>query len=181
MKFATGAELDSRLDWITSAPREAPVELLCHRPGFSERSFPDSLTLTVAGGIEGERWLKHPWVKLPDGSPDPRIQVSILSKRVLDSVWTDRENVIHPGDTMIADIDLSESNFPVGSRISAGTAVLEVSDLFNNACAKWKVRYGNESYQWLNRPEYRHFRLRGILCKVFSDGVVSVGDVLGKV
>ena len=129
MKFATGVELDSRLDWITSAPREAPVELLCHRPGFSERSFPDNLALTVAGGIEGERWLKHPWVKLHDGSPDPRIQVSILSKRVLDSVWTDRENVIHPGDTMIADIDLSESNLPVGSRISAGTAVLELSSL----------------------------------------------------
>ena len=181
MRFATSAELDGKLDWITSAPREAPIELLCHRPGFSERSFPKRLTLTVAGGIEGERWLKHPWVTLPDGSPDPRIQVSILSKRILDSVWTDRENVIHPGDTMIADIDLSENNFPVGGRISAGTAVLEVSDLFNHACAKWKVRYGNDSYQWLNRPEYRHLRLRGILCKVVGDGIVSVGDVLREI
>ncbi|MDE2791552.1 MAG: hypothetical protein OXI81_14185 [Paracoccaceae bacterium] len=181
MPYVTEAELDRRLAWITGAPSEAPIDVLCHRPGFSERSFPDSISVSVAGGIDGERWLEHPWMKLADGSPDPRIQVSILSKRLVDIVWTDRENTIHPGDTIIADINLSEENFPAGTRISVGSAVLEVSDLFNNACAKWKVRYGPESYKWVNRPEYRHLRLRGALCKVVKDGIIRADDVLRRV
>ncbi len=181
MTHVTAAELDAALPQILEAPGEALIDILCRRPDFSQREFLDSLRLTIAGGIENERWLKHPWLTLPDGSPDPRIQVSILSKRVLDMCWRDRENVIYPGDTMIADMNLGEENLPVGQHLRAGTAVLEVSDRFNNACAKWKKRHGRESYDWINRPHYRHHRLRGVLCKIVQDGVVSQGDRLIKI
>ena len=181
MTHVTMTELDAALDHILAAPKEAEIETLCRRPDFSERDFRNSLELTVAGGIENERWLKHPWMQLEDGSPDPSIQVSILQKRVLELCWRDRDNVIYPGDTMIADMDLSEENLPIGQRIQAGTAVLEVSTVFNTACAKWKVRHGRESFDWINRPDNVKHRLRGVLCKIVQDGTVKHGDMLTKV
>ena len=138
--LATMAECDAALDHVLAAPKEASIEVLCRRPDFGERDFRDTLELRVATGIENERWTKHPWLKLEDGSPDPRIQVSILQRRVLDLCWRNRDSVVYPGDTMITDMDLGEANLPVGTRLQAGTAVLEVSDKFNDACAKWKKR-----------------------------------------
>lgn len=180
MAHATMAECDAALDHILAAPNEAAIEVLCRRPDFSERDFRDTLELRVATGIENERWTKNPWLLLEDGSADPRIQVSILQKRVLDLCWRDRENVIYPGDTMIADMNLGEANLPIGTRLQAGTAVLEVSDKFNDACAKWKVRHGRESFDWINRPDNIQHRLRGVLCKIVQDGSVRKGDMLRK-
>ncbi|MCP5085460.1 MAG: hypothetical protein GY952_01445 [Rhodobacteraceae bacterium] len=181
MTHVTTAELDAALPDILAAPEHGQVEILCRRPDFSQREFCDSLKVTVARGIENERWLKHPWLTLPDGSPDPRIQISVLSKRVLDMCWRDRDNVLYPGDTIITDMDLGEENLPVGQQLQVGSAVLEVSDKFNNACAKWKKRHGRESYDWINRPEYRQHRLRGVLCKIAQDGAIRKGDQLLKI
>ena len=175
------AELDAALPTVLAAPKQAEIEILCRRPDFGQRDFRETLELRVATGIENERWTRHPWMKLEDGSPDPSIQVSILQKRVLDLCWRDRDNVVYPGDTMIADMDLSEENLPEGQRIQAGTAVLEVSTVFNTACSKWKKRHGRESFDWINRPEYRKHRLRGVLCKIVQDGTVRRGDQLIKV
>ncbi|MFT5632095.1 MAG: hypothetical protein ACI9HB_003282 [Gammaproteobacteria bacterium] len=176
------AECEDALSTILAAPKSgAIVEQLCLRPGFSERSFPELLELTVAGGIIGERWTKAPWLTLSDGTPDPRIQVSILSKRVMDLCWRDRENTHHPGDTMIVDMDLGVENLPNGTRLGIGSAVVEVSDKFNTACIKWQGRYGAESLRWLNLRKNRDYRLRGILCRIVQDGVVRLGDELARV
>lgn len=178
---ATAAECDAALPDILAAPTDAaPILQLCFRPDYTLREFPQELELTVAQGILGERWTKKPWLTLPDGSPDPRIQVSILSKRVLDLCWRDRDNTVHPGDTMIVDMDLGHENLSVGTRLQAGTAVLEVSDKFNNGCIKWHDRYGQDSLRWINRKENRPHRLRGILCKIVKDGIVRVEDQLTK-
>jgi hypothetical protein len=181
MCHVTTAECEAALSHILDASSEAAVEVLCHRADDGERDFREFLNLSVATGIEDERWMKRPWLTLEDGSPDPRIQVSILQKRVLDLCWRDRDNVVFPGDTMIVDMDLSHKNLPVGTRLQAGTAVLEVSDKFNDACAKWKVRHGRESYDWINQPEHIEYRLRGVLCKIVQDGTVRLGDVLQKI
>ncbi|GGA15823.1 hypothetical protein GCM10011498_15240 [Amylibacter cionae] len=180
MAHVTLAECDAALPHVLEAPKEAAIEVLCHRPDFGQRDYRDALELRVATGIENERWMKHPWMKLEDGSPDPRIQVSILQKRVLDLCWRDRDEVVYPGDTMIADMDLGEENLPAGTRLQAGTAILEVSDVFNTACAKWKVRHGRESFDWINKPENVKHRLRGALCSIVQDGVVRKGDILRK-
>ena len=177
----TLAECQAALDHINAAPRDgAVIEQLVARPDFAERAFPDALELTVAGGIKGERWSHSPWLKLPDGSPDPRIQVSIFSKRVMDLCWRDREGQVHPGDPFVVDMNLSFENLPVGTQLQVGEAVVEVSDKFNTACVKWQKRYGDESLRWINMAENRPHRLRGVLCKIVQDGVVRVGDRLAK-
>jgi hypothetical protein len=175
----TTAALMAALPHVLAAPKtDAPVAMLCFRDGFNQRRFPDRLTLTRAEGIPGERWLTHPWLRLPDGRPDPRIQVSLLPTRVVDLVWQDRETTIHPGDPIIADLDMTDANTPPGTLIRVGTAVLRVSDEPNDGCVKWKARYGRDALDWIAAPAHRHLRLRGILCSVEVDGEVTLGDRL---
>ena len=181
MPQATADDLVRALPHVLSAPRDdARAECLCFRPGFNQRSFPDRLTLTRADGIPGERWRTAPWLRLADGSPDPRIQVSILPRRVMDAVWLDRDNTPHPGDTIVCDLDTSHANLPVGTLLRAGSAVLRVSDVFNDGCVKWKVRYGKAAKDWITAPGHPELRLRGILCSVEQDGKVRLGDPVRK-
>lgn len=177
--FITEAELAAALPDVLAAPKTATtVDLLCFRPDYNQRQFPQTLTFTRSQGIPGERWMQKAWLALPDGSPDPRIQVSILPLRVLNLVWRNRDTVIHPGDTIIADLDCSEANLPEHSLLRAGTAVLRVSSEFNDACVKWKVRYGKAAKDWITAPGHPTLRLRGILCSVEQDGETAVGDPL---
>jgi hypothetical protein len=173
----TSDELMAALPAVLSAPKTgSAVEFLCLRPGYGERRFVDAVTVTRAQGIPGERWNTAPWLKLSDGSGHPGIQVSILPRRVLDLIWRDRESVVHPGDTFICDLDMTEANLPAGQLLAVGTAVLRVSEVWNDACAKWKVRHGEAAFDWVRtHPE---LRLRGVLCSVEQDGVIRNGDAV---
>ncbi|MEM9999534.1 MAG: hypothetical protein AAF940_01520 [Pseudomonadota bacterium] len=168
------ATLDVALPHILGAPtRSASIEYLCNRPDFGVRNFTDRLQVTRAGGVENCRWTKHPWMKLDDGSPDPRIQVCIIPRRVLDLVWREGTDAIHPGDTFATDMNMSLDTLPTGTLLKAGTAVLRVSDVWNNACTKWKARYGEDALNWVRENEA--LRLRGVLCSVEEDGVLENG------
>ena len=175
----TTAELTAALPHIAAAPKtDAPIAVLCFRPGLNQRLFPSSLTLTRAEGIPGERWLTMPWLRLDDGSPDPRIQVSILPQRVLDLMWRDRTATAHPGDTIVADLDCGIANLPEGTLIQTGSAVLQVSGIFNEGCIKWKARFGADARAFIDAPGHPDLRLRGVLCAVVQDGVVALTDHL---
>ena len=181
MTQATAETLARALPHILTAPKDhAQAQLLCFRPGYNQRQFPDHLTLTRANGIPGERWLTAPWMTLADGSPDPRIQVSILPRRVMDAVWLDRTNTPHPGDPIICDLDMTEANLPAGTLLRAGSATLRVSDAFNDGCVKWKVRYGQAAKDWITAPGHPALRLRGILCSIETDGEIRLGDPIEK-
>lgn len=178
---ATLAECHAALDHIRAAPRDgAPIRGICLRPARRARRFPDHLDLSAARGISGDRWPEESWLRRPDGTPDPRIQVSILSQRVLDLCWRDRAATPHPGDPLVVDMDLSQRNLPAGTRLAAGGAILEVSDAFNTGCAKWRARHGGDSLRWINLPELRADRLRGILCRIVRGGRIRLGDRLTK-
>jgi hypothetical protein len=175
--MVTAEALAAALPHVLAAPKDAStVAQLCFRPARNQRTFPETLRVTRAEGIPGDRWLTEPWLTLPDGSPDPRIQISLLPLRVLDLVWQRRESVPHPGDTIIADLDCSEANLPENTLLRVGSAILRVSSVFNDGCVKWKVRYGQAAKDWITAPGHPPLRLRGILCEVVEDGLVSLGD-----
>lgn len=174
-------ELDAGLPHVLAAPKSgAAVSMLCLRPEYNQRRLVDEITVTPDQGIPGERWATRPWLRLPNGDPHPGIQVCILSKRVMDLVWRDRENTIHPGDTFILDLDMSEKNIPTGSILSAGSSLLRVTNVFNDACIKWKVRYGADAKDWVNIPKYRDLRLRGLMCAIHQAGIIRNGDIVEK-
>jgi hypothetical protein len=173
----TRAELDAALDDVLAAPKtDAPLETLCLRPALNKRQMVEAISFTRAEAIAGDRWLSMPWLRTEEGAPHPGIQVSILPSRVMDLVWRDREATPHPGDPIVADLDTSEANLPVGTLILAGTAVLRVSEVPNLGCVKWKVRYGTDALRWVeSHPE---LRLRGVLCSVEQDGEITLNDRL---
>ena len=175
--YAAADELEKALPDVMAAPRsDAPVSMLLYRRKYNDRVFSDRLTLTRAQGVVGDFEMTTPWLTLEDGTPDPRIQVSLLPQRVLDLCWRDRETRAHPGDQIIADLNMSLENLPTGSLLRVGTAVLRVSDLWNDGCVKWKVRCGKAAYDWVRAPAHEALRLRGIFCAVEADGEVAVGD-----
>lgn len=180
-KQASTDDLMAALPHMLDAPKDnAAILQMCLRPDYGQRRFVDEITFTSKNGIPGERWATAPWLKLPDGRPDPRIQVSILGVRVRDAVWLDQTATPHPGDPIIADIDCSYDNMPVGQLIGAGSAVLRVSDKFNDACVKWKTRYGTPAKAFITHAAHQPHRLRGLLCEIVQDGTAKVGDKLVK-
>lgn len=175
----TSTELAAAMPHVAAAPKtDTTIHSLCFRPARNMREFPKQLHLTRASGIPGDRWLTEPWLRLPSGAPDPNIQVSILPLRVLNLIWTDRENTPHPGDTIIADLDTSLANLSEGTRLQAGTAILRVSSEFNEGCVKWKAHYGTDAKTWIT--DHPELRLRGVLCAVEQDGVLHPGDAVRK-
>jgi len=180
--YVTREELDRALPDVPVASKNGTkVEMMCSRPDRIQREFPEVLKFTVDGGIEGDYEMDKPWLKLPDGSPDPRIQVSIISRRMLDLVRLDRENTTHPGDAIATDLDMTHENLPVGSRLKVGTAVVEISDVWNDGCAKWKVRMDRPANDWISAPEHESLRLRGIYCRIVGDGEVWLNDTITKI
>jgi hypothetical protein len=176
-EFMSPEALTAALPEVLAAPRDrGAVRLLCLRPKPNQRSFPGRLTLTRAVGVVGDFEASRPWLVLKDGSPDPRNQVSIMSARVLDLVWRDRDPRNHPGDNIACDLDLSHANLPIGTLLQAGTAVLRVSDEPNDGCAKWKVRMGKAAYDWTRAQAT--YRLRGLYCSVEQDGVITLTDAI---
>lgn len=180
-RFTSLEFLNARREWALDAPKDnAPILTLCVRPAEGEREFTQTLRLDPEQGVVGDRWLRKTWIYLPDGQPDPRIQVCLMGSRVLELVRREGNGAMHPGDNIIADMDFSEANLPVGQRLRVGTAVIEVSDVFNTACSKWQQRYGADSLKWINLPENKPLRLRGILALVVEAGEVRLTDTIRK-
>lgn len=173
--------LDACLDDMRKASKDnAPISNLNYRPGFGSRVFCDRLVLDRDKGIIGDRWFEHAWIKTENGDPDPRLQVSIINTRLLNLIWENGDGNIYPGDNIAADIDLSAENLPIGARLQVGSAVIEVGDVYNDGCVKWKARYGRDAYDWARDPALMKFNPRGIFCKIVQSGEVSISDRLVK-
>lgn len=178
----TQAQLEAALAEAGPSPRErGRIEKLCVRPDLNQRLFPDRLEITRQRGAIGDRWERRTWMYLPDGRPDPRVQVAICNSRIIAAIQSLTGETLHPGDTLMADLDLGEDNLPVGALLRAGTVLLRVSDVENDACAKFAQRHGAEVLAWIRRPENRTRRLRGLFASVVEDGEVHAGDMLEKI
>ena len=158
----------------------ARVEALCVRAGPDLREERASLELHPERGAIGDRWERKTWLYLPDGRPDPRVQVAVCNSSVLSLIQKATGVKHHPGDTLFTDLDLSVENLPIGARLQVGAAILEVSDVENDACAKFAAHYGAEVLAWIRLPKNRPLRLRGLFARVIIGGTVSLGDPVTK-
>ena len=153
------------------------VDLLINRPSEGVHVPVAQLTLDRAAGIVGDRWSTTAWKTLADGAPDPRIQVSLTNTKVMRCFTGPAPNAVHGcGDNLYVDFNLTEAQLPVGTRLKVGSAVLEVSDVVNDACGKFAQRFGADALKWVRSPENAPLRLRGIFCTIVASGQVSLGD-----
>jgi MOSC domain-containing protein YiiM len=71
---------------------------------------------------------------------------------------------------------------PAGSRLAIGdTLVVQISELPHTGCAKFSARFGSDALRFINSPEGRRLRLRGVNAKVVVPGTISVGDPVRRV
>jgi len=154
----------------------ASISALCVRPGPNMREERTALVLDPERGAVGDRWEHKTWLTLPDGRSDPRVQVAICNSVVLAMIQAATGVRHHPGDSVFTALDLSAENLPVGSRLQVGQAVLEVSDVENDACAKFAAHYGTSVLDWIRLPENRPLRLRGLFARVVCGGRAALGD-----
>jgi hypothetical protein len=161
---------------LPTSPKDAgPITLLIVRPGVpgeGRRETPHAVEVDPAGGIRGDRWVNDPDRRLTN-------QVSLMNMQVLRSLAGDdpqRQALV--GDNLIADLDLSEANLPVGSRLSVGEVILEVTPDPHRPCASFVERFGASAAKKVARAGRKGRRGRGVLLQVIRGGQVRVGDSL---
>lgn len=178
----TRAELDAGLDAVRAAPRDVgTVELVVRRPAEGEREVLEAGELDLVDGLVGDMWKRRRSRSTPDGSPNPDMQLNVMSARVVDLVaGGDRDRWALAGDQLYLDLDLSEEHLPAGTHLAVGGAVIEVTPQPHTGCVKFMNRFGVDAHKFVNAKEHRPLRLRGLCAKVVEPGTVRPGDAVRK-
>ena len=175
------AELEAGVPHILASPKDdGEIQGITVRPVENERQEVDSIAVTYAGGLEGDHWAKGCWMTTDDGAPHPDVQICIMNARCIDLIAQERSNWAPAGDNLFIDMNLTPDNMPPGTRVSVGSAVLEITDTPHNGCAKFIERYGRDACVFVNTYERGKYKLRGIYARVEQDGTISMGDRVKK-
>ncbi len=181
-QFPTENELAARLDRLQPAPADGGrVICIVRRPDSEQRELPVEGELTPEDGLVGDRWKRYCTRKMPSGTLNPDTQITIMGTRILEALTDDRERWALAGDNLLVDLDLSHANLAPGQRLQAGTAVLEITAEPHNGCAKFSRRFGPDALRFINSPEGKNQRMRGVHAQVVVAGRVRVGDRLEKI
>ena len=108
-------------------------------------------------------------------------QLTIASTRLL-ALIADPERWPLAGDNLLVDMGLDKESLPTGSRLAIGdTVVVEISEEPHTGCAKFSARFGSDALKFINSPEGRELRLRGVNAHVIVPGTISTGDAVRRV
>jgi hypothetical protein len=173
--------LQAGLDHIREAPRNhGRLVLVVRRPEVGQRELPEEAILDQVTGLDGDNWLTRGSSSMPDGSANPRKQVTVMNARVAELVAGGTARMPLAGDQLYVDLDISVNNLPVGSLLAVGEAVLEISEDPHLGCAKFIERFGAEAMRFVNSRIGRQLRLRGMNTRIVVPGTVRLGDLAVK-
>jgi MOSC domain-containing protein YiiM len=174
-------ELEAGLTGLLTSPRDrGTLELIVRRPAIGAREVLETGELDLADGLVGDTWKWRGSSRSADGGPHPEMQINVMNSRVIDFIAQDRDRWALAGDQLFVDLDLSAENLPPGTRLSMGTAVIEVTPQPHTGCAKFVERFGVDAMKFVNSPRGRQLSLRGINARVVRPGRIHVGDVVSK-
>jgi hypothetical protein len=175
------ARFEAELGTIREAPAASGiVELIVRRPAVDEREVVEEVELDLVEGLVGDNWLTRGSRAMPDGSANPKAQLTVMNARVAAVVAGPREEWPVAGDQLYVDFDLSKENVPPGTRLGVGSAVIEVTDEPHAGCAKFSARFGSAALRFINSPVGRELNLRGINARIVEPGRVRSGDAISK-
>jgi hypothetical protein len=173
--------LEAGLDHIRESPRNhGRLVLVVRRPEVNRRELPEEAVLDQVTGLGGDNWLTRGSTSMPDGSANPRKQVTVMNARVAELVAGGTDRMPLAGDQLYVDLDISVDNLPAGSLLAVGEAVLEVSEDPHLGCAKFVERFGAEAMRFVNSRIGRQLRLRGMNTRIVVPGAVRLGDLAVK-
>ena len=168
-QFRTLAQLEARLAALPEAPRDrGRVVLLLRKIDGGVRETPDRIHASVEGGFPGDAWGRR-------ADRKPEAQLAVMQRDVAELIANGQPLALF-GDNLTLDLDLSAANLPIGSRVRAGGAVLEVTPMPHNGCGKFQKRFGEDARAFVSKPELRHRNLRGIYLRVVEEGEVRIND-----
>lgn len=174
--------LEAGLGHIRESPTDNGIlQMIVVRPAKKERATPQHCELSLQRGVEGDHWATGCWKSLPDGRPDPTVQVAIMNSRCLDLITPSKLQWSLAGDNLIVDLDLSDRNLKPGQKLSIGTAILEITDVPHNGCTNFKERFGLDALKFVSTKTAKELRLRGIYAQVIQNGEVRIGDRMKKI
>lgn len=176
---ATRESLDERLPELRALGTEhGTLERIVVRPSEGERETPDTAEVTVEDGLVGDRWTARVDA---DGRPHRDNQVTIASTGMLGLI-ADPERWPLAGDNLLVDMGLDKESLPAGSRLAIGdTVVVQISEEPHTGCAKFSARFGSDALQFIDSPEGRELRLRGVNAHVIVPGTITTGDAVRRI
>jgi hypothetical protein len=181
MDHLTVEALEAGLDEIRRSPADGGrVELIVRRPDVDAREVLTEGWLDQAEGLVGDSWRNRPSSRTPDRSPSPDLQVTVMNSRVAALLARRDDRWQLAGDQLYVDLDLSQANLPAGTRLALGEAVIRISRQPHSGCAKFAERFGLDALRFVNSPEGRLLRLRGLNARVVVAGAVRVGDAVRR-
>ena len=182
MEHLSTDQLEAGLDQIRESPLDSgTVELIVRRPAEDEREELAEGELTLEEGLVGDNWRARGSRHTADGSADPDTQLNVMNSRCVALLAGHPDRRALAGDQLYLDIDISTDNLPAGSRLSLGSAVIEITDQPHTGCAKFSKRFGADARKFVNSDEGRRLRLRGLNARVIQPGKVRPGDAVKKV
>ena len=180
VKHLSKEELEAALPELRLSPRNNGIlnHIVC-RPATGQREVLVEGELDLAEGLVGDNWSMR-CANTPDGMPDPDMQLNIMNSRVTALITQDPDRWKLCGDQLYIDMDLSSYNLPAGTRLSIGSAIVEVTPEPHTGCEKFVMRFGLDAMRFVNSPFGKALNLRGINAKVVKPGTVRVGDIVRK-
>ena len=175
-------QLEAGLEEIQRSPADGgPLRMIVQRPAVDERQVVEIGELDVDTGLVGDSWKTRGSRSTPDGSADPAAQLNIMNSRALALLAQSKERWQLAGDQLIIDLDMSIENLPHGTRLTIGSAVIEVTEKPHTGCAKFAERFGKDALRFISTPAGNQLRLRGVCARVVQSGKISVGDLATKI
>jgi hypothetical protein len=180
VKYLNRDELETSLTQLTSPPDDGVLDLIVRRPTIGQREVLPTGTLDLHEGLVGDNWRTRGSSRTPDKSSHPDMQLNVMNSRVIQLIARDKERWQLAGDQLFVDLDLSDGNLPPGTRLSIGSAIIEVTPEPHTGCAKFVERFGVEAMKFVNSPTGRALRLRGLNARVVQPGTIRIGDSVKK-
>jgi MOSC domain-containing protein YiiM len=170
-RFRSLAELEEMLEALPDAPKDqGRVAMLVRKNQGGQREILERVVLSSEEGVPGDAWGRRE-------HPNEDAQLTVMQRDVAELLANGQPLVLF-GDNLILELDLSARNLPPGSRVRVGRALLQVTPLPHNGCAKFRGRFGDNALRFVSKPELRYRNLRGIYMHVLQKGEVKPGDAV---